>query len=194
MCDALDLEYEAEPSLKRIRDVRNEAIGHPTKRGRGKNATFHQISRISITQRGFDLMTMDTSGDAHVSDVDVVELIGLQRDALRSTLTNVIKKLERVEMEHREKFRGEKLVEAFPETLGYTFEKITETIYSIHTVELGNVLLASRASRVYGVVAKKCKQVETKISAPRLGTRCGGSQWCNRLPEVVTTSVAAFAF
>jgi hypothetical protein len=39
----------------------------------------------------------------------------------------------------------------------------------------------------------KCRLVEAKIAAPSLGTRGGGSQWCNRLPEVVMTSGAYFA-
>ena len=64
----------------------------------------------------------------------------------------------------------------------------------VHTVNLGDVRLASGASCVYGVVATKRRWVETKISAPHLGTRCGRSQWCNRLPEVVTSSVVGFAF
>jgi hypothetical protein len=34
--------------------------------------------------------------------------------------------------------------------------------------------------------------VEAEIPALGLGTEGGGSQWCNRLPEVVMTSVAGF--
>ena len=58
----------------------------------------------------------------------------------------------------------------------------------------GNVRLASCASYVYCVATTGCRWVETKIPAPHLGTRGGGSQWCNRLPEVVSASVAGFAF
>jgi hypothetical protein len=34
--------------------------------------------------------------------------------------------------------------------------------------------------------------VEAEIFALGLGTEGGGSQWCNRLPEVVMTSVVGF--
>jgi hypothetical protein len=59
---------------------------------------------------------------------------------------------------------------------------------------VGLFRLARDASCVYCVVTTECRWVETKIPAPRLGTWGGGSQWCNRLPEVVTTSVADLAF
>jgi hypothetical protein len=38
----------------------------------------------------------------------------------------------------------------------------------------------------------KCRWVEAEIPALGLGTEDGGSQWCNRLPEVVMTSVTGF--
>jgi hypothetical protein len=54
------------------------------------------------------------------------------------------------------------------------------TASSIHR-SVGGFRLASGASGVYCVATIECRWVATKIPAPRLGTRGGGSQWCNRL-------------
>ena len=70
----------------------------------------------------------------------------------------------------------------------------TQSSGRVHTAMSGNVRLASAASCVYCMVTTEYRWVETKIPAPRLGTRGGGSQWCNRLPEVAVTLVADFAF
>jgi hypothetical protein len=53
------------------------------------------------------------------------------------------------------------------------------TASSIHR-SVGGFRLASGASWVYCVATTECRWVATKIPAPRLGTRGGGSQWCNR--------------
>src|SRR5919107_4681053 len=45
----------------------------------------------------------------------------------------------------------------------------------------GSVRLASGASSIYCVTTTECRWAATKIPAPRLGTRGGGSQWYNRL-------------
>ena len=55
------------------------------------------------------------------------------------------------------------------------------TASSIHR-SVGGFRLASGASWVYCVATTECGWVETKIPAPRLGTRGGGSQWYNRPP------------
>jgi hypothetical protein len=83
-----------------------------------------------------------------------------------------------------------------PTNLSRTLPKNPHAVEQIqaHIAKSENVGLASCASCVYRMVTAERRWVETKISAPRLGTRGGGSQWCNRLPEVVTASVANFAF
>lgn len=88
-------------------------------------------------------MTTDTSGNSHIRNVDVPELIGAQRSTLGNALTEVVNKLKKEEMDHREKYRGEKLVEIFPETLGYTYEKIADTIHGRLPPRVGETLVTS---------------------------------------------------
>jgi len=40
------------PNLQRIRDLRNDAIGHPT--SRGNDDSFHGISRTTISKKGYN--------------------------------------------------------------------------------------------------------------------------------------------
>lgn len=126
--DALNLKYEAHPALRRIREVRNEASGHPTEVVRKKKATFNHISRMSLDKHGFTLLTTGADSDAKLKDVNVLELIYSQRNCLTRALTALVAKLQEEEMEHRKKFRNEKLVDAFPQSLGYIYEKIAEAI------------------------------------------------------------------
>ena len=58
--EALQLPSEPDPLLAEIRELRNDAIGHPTKRGggKGKGKSFSFISRPSISKSGFQLMTV----------------------------------------------------------------------------------------------------------------------------------------
>ena len=50
LADALGITYEPDPTLKRIREVRNDSIGHPTKRDR--DVRFNFISRPTLKKTG----------------------------------------------------------------------------------------------------------------------------------------------
>ena len=124
--EALNLPYTQNLSLKNIRDIRNDSVGHPTKRSGGQSYNF--ISRITLGSHGFQLMTIDRDcPQPRFKNVNVRELIATQRDVLVDVLDNVIKTLENEEMEHRKKFAGKKLSDAFHLT-SYFLSKIFEAI------------------------------------------------------------------
>ena len=52
LAEALQFPYTLDSSLKHIRDIRNDSVGHPTKRGSGKRKTFNFITRVSIDNQG----------------------------------------------------------------------------------------------------------------------------------------------
>lgn len=56
--EAVGLPYELPPGLSLNRDVRNDAIGHPTKRG-GKNPESFGIVQVSLSHEGFTLYSFD---------------------------------------------------------------------------------------------------------------------------------------
>lgn len=124
--EALNMSYTQDPSLKNIREIRNDSVGHPTKRGGGHSYNF--ISRITLGSQGFQLMTINRDRpQPRFKDVNVPELIATQRDVFVDVLDNVIKTLENEEMEHRKKFAGKKLADAFHPT-SYFLSKIFEAI------------------------------------------------------------------
>ncbi len=138
LAEALGLNYELDPTLKEVREVRNASIGHPTKRsGRARS---HFISRISMTRAGFQLMTVyPDQGPAEFKGVKLPSLIATQRSQLRAILTEVVASLQREEAEHKAMFRGDSIGSAFPATIDYYFEKIFESIPSGRSPEYGRL-------------------------------------------------------
>lgn len=137
LAEALQVKYTPDPLLDRIRDIRNNSIGHPTKRGGGKGKAFNYISRHSLSRFGFELMTTYPDKEREFIDIDIPQLITSQRVILAKTLAEVIEILTEKEMKHRRKYRHNKLVDAFPKTLGYGYEKIHEAIEGRFPAELG---------------------------------------------------------
>jgi hypothetical protein len=137
--EALGLEPITNLVLDDIRKARNESTGHPTKRGNGKSFNF--ISRVSMSRSGFTLMTTFPDQDPKFRYVNVVQHINDQRDILKTVLTQVIEKLRKEEMDHRAEFKDEKLEQIFPQTLGYYYQKIAETIHGDCPPALGASML-----------------------------------------------------
>jgi hypothetical protein len=158
LAEALGLQYTSDPLLREIRKVRHDSVGHPTERGHGKGRTFNFITRISMSRGGFTLMTTYPDRDSTFFQVDVPQLISTQRSILRRVLIEVIDKLKEEEMEHRERFRDEKLVDVFPPTLNYYYEKIAETIHGGAPVEFG----AGIVGLVIGVVSDFKNALDTR--------------------------------
>jgi hypothetical protein len=148
LAEALGFDYARDPRLKTIREVRNDAIGHPTKRGKAE--AFNFISRITLSRGGCQLLTMRADGTTEFRDIDVPSMIAEQRLAVATALAGILEKLREDEMAHRKKFAGSKLADAFPSTLGYYHEKISDTIDGGMPGAFGASILES----VAGYVAK----------------------------------------
>lgn len=124
---ALSIQYTRGPDLKKIRDIRIKSIGHPAETFDGSS---NFISRVSLDKLGFQLLTTyNNRRGTQFSDVNITELISIQREALAEDLTSVIHTLRKEEMAHRRKFRNKKLEKIFPEALEYYFGKISEACY-----------------------------------------------------------------
>ena len=76
--------------LKEIRDIRNDSVGHPTKRGRN-DKSYHYISRISITKSKFQLISYYENSKTIFRDILVIDLIKEQRKYLSKILKKIIK-------------------------------------------------------------------------------------------------------
>lgn len=57
IADSLDLEYAEDEQLHDIRETRNNAAGHPSRRGRKPGHAFNHVVRWSLSAHNFELMT-----------------------------------------------------------------------------------------------------------------------------------------
>lgn len=132
LCNALAVPKDLSqyPKLKEIRELRNDSTGHPTRRDgrKGQPDTHHFISRISISQQGFDLLSHSGGGNTRMRYVNLLAAIADQDALIKEILGDVLEHLEAEEAAHREEFRMAKLTDVFPETLAYGFEKLNAAI------------------------------------------------------------------
>jgi len=137
LCESLGLpnNLTSHPKLKEIRDIRNDSIGHPTKRGNYKS--YHFIARGTITKLGFQLISDYKNNKTTFRDISVIDLIKEQRKYLSEILKKVINVLKTEEKAHREKFKMEKLEAVFPDTFSYYIGKIFENIGKSEHAKLG---------------------------------------------------------
>lgn len=128
LCEALRIKSKNSPRLPRIRELRSNAIAHPTEQRENKAFKSNFIQRISLSHYGFTLMTVFSDGKPyHLRSVSIPNLIREQRGVIHAVLEEVLEKLDEEEMAHREQHRNDKLTDAFPQVLGYYFEKIFES-------------------------------------------------------------------
>lgn len=137
LCESLGFtnNLASHPKLKEIRDIRNDSIGHSTKRGDYKS--YHFISRTTITKSGFQIISDYERNKTTSRNVSITELIKIQRKYLSEILKKVISVLCNEEKAHKEKFKMEKLESLFPNTFSYHFNKIYEAIGSPKQAEVG---------------------------------------------------------
>jgi len=130
LCESLKIPETIDnyPRLKEIREIRSDSIGHPTKRNRkkGQPTSYHFISRPTLSLKGFELLSDYSDGKSEFKNISIPDLIADQRKYISDILNMVIGKVESEEAAHKEKFRMEKLVSVFPDTLDYHLQKVLE--------------------------------------------------------------------
>jgi hypothetical protein len=139
--EALGVQAELPGELKGIREVRNNAVGHPTRRGGAPGKAFNRIARISLSSFGFEMMTLRPGRAPEISPINVPDLIASQRKTIEGLLQQLILHEEKLESTHRQKFRDDPLSSAFPPGLAHTFEKTRNAVHG-SDVALGLPMLA----------------------------------------------------
>lgn len=162
--EVLNVENVEDLELQEIRDIRNRSVGHPTKQNAGKNRkSFNFISRISMSKKGFDLLSSygERNSDDHRS-VSLSAFIQTQEEELSKSLGEVLNKLEKEEMEHKEKFKDEKLRNLFSRSIPYYVEKIFDEILSTQRKGLGGY----HVSLIQDTITKFVSQLEKRGLLP----------------------------
>lgn len=156
LCESLGIKDNIKnyPKLKEIREIRNDTVGHPTKRDfKSKNViSYHHITQITLDKSGFTLISyFSNNAPPQFRDIKILELITEQAKFTSTILSTIGSSLEAEEKAHREKFRMEKLIEIFPQTLDYHLEKLFEGVYNNDSnyadINLGMIIDVSKKFR-----------------------------------------------
>ena len=117
------------PELYKIREHRNNSIGHPTKRG--NDNSFHMIGRHSISKKGFALLSYypNTGEETKLEDICILECIESQEKLLNKILSKTMDELKNELNKHKSKFKGDKIKDKIPNSFDYHVSKLYEHIY-----------------------------------------------------------------
>ena len=127
ICAVLGIKCKLPKELKKIREIRTSAVGHPTSQKEKGIAKSNFIQRFSICPLGFELMTVYSEGhDYQARHINIPKLIEIQNEYLGEILKKVLHELESEEMKHHEAHGERKVQDVFPQTLSYYFQKIFE--------------------------------------------------------------------
>lgn len=127
LTEAFDIEYPEDQKLKNIREIRNAAIGHPTKLNRKKSVYYFHIVQHSISKKGFELFQYSGTGTKRIQ-VDILELIDQQLDTIVSKYKFIVEELRKMDNKHKEEFQKKSLQDIFHSGMSYSFQKISSGI------------------------------------------------------------------
>ena len=113
------------PSLKDIREIRNQIVGHPTSYKRRKTESYYAINRNSLSLKRFDVMEYNKKGgQAQVASVDLTQKLSDNESLILQALRDLRGKLEDDIDKHKAEFRDRHLATLFHESLDYMCEKL----------------------------------------------------------------------
>jgi hypothetical protein len=136
---SLDIKYKRPKNLQRIREIRNDAVGHPTERFGG---AYNFIIQASLKITGFDLMTVFADGrDPRFISVRIPALIAEQAEHLEACIATVIESLVDDERRHRKEFRTMKVRDTLAGMLDYHLSKVFEATRRVEMHEMGRISL-----------------------------------------------------
>lgn len=112
-------------SLKDIREIRNDSVGHPTNRN---GRSYHSIIQQSICKTGFELSSDIDEGSIHFSSINIFEIISAQASEINSVLDLIVATLEEEIKMHKDVYKDDKLRNIL-QLRGYCIEKLSNCAY-----------------------------------------------------------------
>lgn len=125
--------------LAKIRQLRNETVGHPIKakkKGGKSNYSNNEITsctinRSSLSKEGFNYMLWMHSKTERKS-IKFADIIKLQNKNLSAELELILKELQKEEKQHKLKFKNEKLANFLSDKILYQINSIYGVIWNDH--------------------------------------------------------------
>ncbi len=121
-----------DPALVLVRNLRNQAVGHPTG---GKYGAVHFIVRVTMCPDSFELMSIADDGSLEQQTVDCCELRQVQNRGIAGLLREVVRELEEEKRMHLARFHGQSLTPDL-DKLSYPLGKVFETA---HAMQRGSI-------------------------------------------------------
>jgi hypothetical protein len=122
-----EIQVAADPALKKIREIRNKTVGHPTDCRSAKDGRpFNFLVQVSLKIGSFQVLSVGSAG-TDMQEVDCFKFLQDQENAVSGFLEAVLKKLADSERDHKLKFKEEGL-EAIFQSANYYGEKIFEEL------------------------------------------------------------------
>ncbi|MBU0520316.1 hypothetical protein KJ564_15410, partial [bacterium] len=131
LCEALSselnekYEFKKEQNLERIRTIRNETIGHPT-----KGPYFIQIDRTDLCKKSFYYTSWDPKGHRERKRVEPPNMIDSQYSTLNSIFDKMILDLDQKQKEYKDRFKDTMLAEIVKSELYPWFPQLYTAIPS----------------------------------------------------------------
>lgn len=133
LSESFEVNFEINEQLKKIREIRNASIGHPTKNKVRGTVFYNYISRITLSKYGFTLLRSSQGDRNEFIDVDLLSILTAQLNEIEKSYKLISTKLIEADRMHREKYKNKLIVDIFHSSMGYKFSKIAEGIYSTST-------------------------------------------------------------
>lgn len=118
------------PEIRYVRELRNDAVGHPTKRDlpRSRPVSWFFISRGTMSRTGFELLSFDANGSTLRKRISIPDLVVKQEDGICSLLSRVKESLEREAKTAKGRAMSTKLVGIIEPMSDHSFSHVSEYI------------------------------------------------------------------
>lgn len=179
--------------LSKIRQIRNETIGHPAKtenKGVGKSKyknneiTSCTIDRSSLSKDGFKYILWMHS-KTETKTIKFADIISQQDEHLGNELEKVVKEIKKEEKEHKAKFENEKLADFLNQPSLYQ-------INFIYGVQWNNHLAWPSFNHYYGLYKKIRKSLEDRYGKFGETLRIPGTEEVIKKLDFVFSKIETF--
>ncbi len=139
LCMSLKIPFDRSNKLKEIMSVRNDVVGHPTDRKKGKKKIFVMLNRMSIEKRGFRYMQLSDDSPSQYEFVDLESAVQFQMSEIEKEDIRITKLIEEKDEMHSKQYRDVKLASIF-NNCKYSLDNLQECVNNPDRPDLSSIL------------------------------------------------------